>query len=232
MVGIRSISPLSCLVCQYSLQQNSWHSWAGEISFCLGTNPICVPEKSSFLTGAKWEHWCIRSICPGGRFVNTWRWDQLIGGTTCQQPGAATKYSTTRLSPSYPTTAAPAPANANVLPERNPFVLTPHKSQELHQRAGDGWSVERFGAAARRLDLCVWLSTREGAGSLRQLSGESNRCLPLFTSELRPINSVRWKIVKSALFSYLMLESGGITLICHKNSHQTILQQERIARLH
>ena len=98
-------------------------------------------------------------------------------------------------------------------------LTNPPKSQ----RGGmvrPGRSGKILGSAARRSDLCVRLSRVEGAPASEELSGESNRRLPLFTSELRPINRVRSKLVKSAHFWYLKCLKTAIKLYRIKTSER------------
>ena len=88
---------------------------AGEIQFSDGSEVGAVVLIDQYVLVAG------LSILGGGA--------QLIGGDYLAQPGAATKYSTTLLSPSNPSAPPPPPlANGNVLcKERNPPILTAHK---------------------------------------------------------------------------------------------------------
>ena len=94
-------------------------------------------EKSSFSSGAKWEHWwCIRSICPGGRFVNTWRCNQLIRGEG-YLPSNPTELplNIAPLSFRHPThiccSFSTSKCKSSARKERNPALFTAHKSEAV-----------------------------------------------------------------------------------------------------
>ena len=151
---------------------------AGEIQFSDGSEVGAVVLIDQYVLVAG------LSILGGGA--------QLIGGDYLPQPGAATKYSTTLLSPSNPSAPSPPPpANANVLcKERNPPILTAHKWWDWLVRE----LVEDVGSAAPRSDLCVRLSTREGVAASDNFPEKAAVACPSSPpSLLLPINSARWE---------------------------------------